>query len=126
MGCTEIDRMMREFYTARGCGDLEAVMRLFSAEVAFQIASARQGNSVGIKANGIDELRPLLALLIKTFGLVDLTIRSITVDGAQATVHWSVNVRSRITGSTVATELIDIVELRDGCIVDFKEVFVQR
>jgi ketosteroid isomerase-like protein len=126
MGCTEIDRMMRELYTARGCGDLEAVMRLFSAEVGFQIASARQGNSVGIKANGISELRPLLALLIKTFGLVDLTIRSITVDGAQATVHWSVNVRSRITGSMVATELIDIVELRDGCIVDFKEVFVQR
>jgi ketosteroid isomerase-like protein len=126
MGCTEIDRLMREFYTARGRGDLEAVLGLFSAEVGFQIASARQGSSVAIKANGISELRPLLALLIKTFGLVDLTIRSITVDGAQAAVHWSVKVRSRITGSTVATELIDIVEVRKGCIVDFNEVFVQR
>ena len=65
MGCTEIDRLMREFYTARERGDLEAALRLFSADVGVQIASARQGNPVAIKANGISELRPLLALLIK-------------------------------------------------------------
>ena len=125
MGCTEIDRLMREFYTARERGDLEAALRLFSADVGVQIASARQGNPVAIKANGISELRPLLALLIKTFKLSDLTILSMVIDRARATVHWRVNVRSRITGAVVSTELIDIAEVRDGRILDFNEVFVR-
>ena len=124
MGCKEIDRLMREFYAARGRGDLDAVLRSFSADVRFHIASTRISNPVAIKANGTSELRPLLVLLIKTFSLVDLTIRSITIDGANATVHWRANVHSRITGATVPTELIDIVEVRDNCIVNFNEVFV--
>jgi hypothetical protein len=66
----------------------------------------------------------LLALLIKTFSLIDLMVRSMTIDGAIAAVHWRANVHSRITGATVPTELIDIVEVRENCIVNFKEVFV--
>ena len=48
------------------------------------------------------------------------------IEDAQATVHWRANVRSRITGATVPTEMIDIVEVRDGCIVNFNEVFAPR
>jgi ketosteroid isomerase-like protein len=123
-GRTEIDRLMRELYAARARGDLEAVCRSFSNDARFQIASAGQTGPVAIKATGVDEFRPLLALLIKTFRLGDLTILAMTIDDARATVHWRVNVRSRITGATVPTELIDLVEIRDGCIVTFNEVFV--
>jgi ketosteroid isomerase-like protein len=126
MSRAEIDRLMRDFYAARGRGDLEAVLRSFCTDAAFQIASANQDSPVAIKANGVDEFRPLLALLIKTFRLGDLTIRSMAIEDAQATVHWRANVRSRITGATVPTEMIDIVEVRDGCIVNFNEVFVPR
>ena len=66
----------------------------------------------------------MLALLIKTFKLTDLMILAMIIDGARAKVHWRVNVRSRITGATVPTELIDIVEVRDGYVVDFNEVFM--
>lgn len=126
MRCTEIDRLMREFYAARERGDLAAVLCAFSADAAFQIASASQSSSVAIKAKGINEFRPLLTLLIKTFRLCDLTIGSLTIDGARATVHWRANVRSRITGATVPTELIDIVEVGEGHIVNFNEVFAAR
>lgn len=126
MGRTEIAHLIQELYAARLRGDLEAVCRSFSADAKFQIASASQASPVAIKATGVDEFRPLLALLIKTFRLRDLTIRSIIIDGAQATVHWQANVRSRITGATVATELVDVVEVRDGCIVNFNEGFVRR
>src|ERR1700735_5772236 len=123
MDCTEIDRLMREFYAARGRGDLEKVLCAFSAGAGFQIASAGNARSVAINANGINEFPPLLAFLIKTFRLSDLTIRSMTIDGARATVHWRADIRSRITGATVPTELIDIVEVREGCIANFNEVF---
>jgi ketosteroid isomerase-like protein len=126
MRCIEIDRLMREFYASRARGDLDGVLCAFAADAGFQIASASQASPTTVKAVGVDEFRPLVALLIKTFKLYDLTIRSVTTDGGSATVHWQANVRSRITGATVPTDLIDIVEFRDGRIVSFNEVFAAR
>ena len=126
MGRTEIDHLMREFYAARVRGDLEAVCRSFSADARFRIASANKPRPVAIHADGVDELRPLLALLFKTFRLGEFAILAMTIDGAEATVHWRANVRSKITGATVPTELIDLVEIRNGGIVNFNEVFVRR
>jgi ketosteroid isomerase-like protein len=124
MSRTELNRLLREFYAARVRGDLEAVCRSFSADAMFQLASA--GTSNPLKAAGVDEFRPLLALLLKTFRITDFSIQAMTIDGAQATVHWRANVRSRITGATVPTELIDLVEVRDSLIVSFNEVFAPR
>jgi ketosteroid isomerase-like protein len=124
MGRSEIDRLMREFYAARVRGDLEAVCRSFSADAQFKIASASKTLPVAIRANGVDEIRPLMALLFKTFRLSDFAILAMTIDGAEVTVRWQANVRSKITGATVPTDLADIVKLRDGFIVDFYEVYV--
>jgi ketosteroid isomerase-like protein len=44
----------------------------------------------------------------------------------QATVRWQADVQSRITGATVPTELIDVVEVRNGKIVNYNEVFMPR
>ena len=126
MGRTQIDRLLRELYAARSSGDLDGVCRVFATDAKFQIAGASETGPAGIKANGIGEFRPLLALMIKTFKLASLTIRSMEIQEDQATVHWQANVQSRITGATVATELIDVVEVRDGKIVNFNEVFVRR
>jgi ketosteroid isomerase-like protein len=123
---TEIERLVREFYAARVRGDLEAVCRSLSADSRFQIASASKASSVAIRATGVDEFRPLLALLLKTFMLADFVILAMTIEGAEATVHWRANVRSRITGAMLPTEFIDHAEIRGGSIVDFNEVFVQR
>jgi ketosteroid isomerase-like protein len=123
---TEIDRLMRELYAARERGDLDAVCRSFSNDASFQIASASRAGRVAIKAIGIDEIRPLLALLIKTFKLDEMATLTMTIDSSRATIHWRADVHSRITGATVPTELIDIAEVRDGCIVNFNEVFVPR
>jgi len=123
---TELDRLLRDFYAARVRAEVEVVCRFFSTDARFQIACASKGNPVALKAAGVGEFRPLLALLLKTFRLTDFSILSMTIDGAQATVHWRVNVRSRITGATVPTELIDLVEVRNGFIVSFNEVFAPR
>jgi ketosteroid isomerase-like protein len=125
MGRSEIDRLMRDFYAARMRGDLEAVCRSFSTDAQFKIASASKTLPVAIRANGVDEIRPLMALLFKTFRLSDFAILAMTIDGAEVKVHWQANVRSKITGATVPTELADLVKLRDGFIVDFDEVYVR-
>jgi ketosteroid isomerase-like protein len=122
----EIESLLRTLYAARARGDLEAVCQVFSPDALFRIAGAGQITPVSNTALGVDQYRPLLAVMIKAFKLSDLTILSILVDGMKAAVHWQARVYSRITGTTVLTELVDIVEVRDARIVSYIEFFVPR
>ena len=79
-----------------------------------------------MKAVGIAEFRPLLAIMIKSFKLSEQTILSMLIDGNKAAVHWRAKIYSRITGTTVLTELVDVVEVRDGRIASYTEFFVPR
>jgi ketosteroid isomerase-like protein len=121
-----IERLLRELYAARARGDLEGVCRSFANDARFQIAGASQANPISVTAVGVDEFRPLLVLMIKTFKLTDQTILSTIIDGMKAAVHWRARVHSRITGTTVLTELIDVVEVRDDRIVSYIEFFTPR
>jgi ketosteroid isomerase-like protein len=122
----EVDTLLRELYAARIAGDLDRVCRLFSADARFEIASANNGNPIAVNSTGPGEFRPLLKLLIRTFRVTDQIILSMIIDGLKAAVHWRANVYSRITGSTVITEFIDIVEIHDGRISSYLEFFVPR
>jgi ketosteroid isomerase-like protein len=122
----QIEALLRALYAARLRGDLDAVCRTFSDDAMFQIAGAGQITPVSNTAVGIDEFRPLLAVMIKAFKLSDQRILSILIDGVKAAVHWRARVYSRITGTTVLTELIDLVEVRDARIVSYIEFFAPR
>lgn len=122
----EIDRLLRELYAARVRGDLDAVCRIFADDAKFQIAGPSHATQVSAVSVGIAELRPLLAVMIKTFKLSEHTILSMIIDGAKAAVHWRANVHSRITGQRALTELVDVVETRDGRIASYIEFFASR
>jgi ketosteroid isomerase-like protein len=64
--------------------------------------------------------------MIKSFQLTDHTIQSIIIDGTKAAVHWQARIHSRITGTTVSTELVDLVQVREGRIASYSEFFVSR
>src|SRR5215469_4191723 len=117
----EIDRLLRELYTARVRGDLEAICRIFADDAKFQIAGPSHATQVSISSDGMDQLRPLLAVMIKAFKLSEHTILSMIIDGRKAAVHWRANVRSSITGQRVLTELVDVIEIRDGRIASYIE-----
>jgi ketosteroid isomerase-like protein len=120
----EIDRLLRELYAARVRGDLNAVCASFAKDADFRIAGQSHATPIAITSLGVDQLRPLMALMIKTFKLSDQTILSMIVEGAKAAVHWQARVHSRVTGMTVLTELVDLVEIRDGRIASYREFFV--
>jgi ketosteroid isomerase-like protein len=122
----EIDRLLRELYDARVRGDLEAVCRIFADDAKFQIAGPSHATQVSASSVGIDQLRPLLAVMIKTFKLSEHTILSMIIDGTNAAVHWRAKVHSRITGQRVVTELVDVVEIRGGRIASYIEFFVSH
>jgi ketosteroid isomerase-like protein len=123
----EIERLLLELYAARVRGDLAAVCATFTNDANFQVAGAGSNASpVAMKALGVNEFRPLLAIMIKSFKLSEQTVLAMLIDGAKAAVHWQAKIHSRITGTTVLTELMDLVEVRDGRIASYTEFFVPR
>ncbi len=122
----DIERLLRELYAARVRGDLEAVCACFAPDAAFEIAGASQSSPLSMKATGVDKYRPLLAILVRTFKLREQRILSILIDGPKAAVHWRADVHSRITGTSISTELVDVIEVRDGRIASYIEFFAPR
>jgi ketosteroid isomerase-like protein len=122
----EIERLLRGLYAARVRGDLDGVCRAFSSSATLQIAGAGNVSPIGVRSVGIAQFRPLLGLMIKSFKLSEHAIHSIIVDGEKAAVHWQAKVHSRITGTMVLTELIDLVEVEDYRISSYTEFFVPR
>jgi ketosteroid isomerase-like protein len=126
MNRLEIDRLLRELYTARVRGDLEAVCRIFAHDAKFQISGPSHATRISVSSVGIEQLRPLLSVMIKAFKLSEHTILSMIIDGTKAAVHWRAKVHSRITSQRVLTEHIDVVEIRDGRIASYIEFFASH
>jgi ketosteroid isomerase-like protein len=122
----EIERLLRQLYAARMSGDLDAVCRIFANDAKFQIAGAGTASPVAVTSIGVNQFRPLLRLMIKSFKLSDQTILSMIIDGHNAAVHWRATIDSTITGTTVPTELVDLVEVRNGRIASYIEFFAPR
>jgi ketosteroid isomerase-like protein len=122
----DIEALLRDLYAARVRGDLEEMFQLFTVKARFEIASVSHGNPSAVSASGAEELHSLLTLLLRTFRVKGHTILSLIIDGENAAVRWHASVYSRITGVTVPTEFIDIVEADDGRIASFIEFFVPR
>jgi len=122
----EIDRLLRDLYAARIRGAPDALCGSYSNHARFEIESASHGSPISVTSVGVGEFRPLLSLMIKTFKITDQTILSTIVEGMKAAVHWRGTVHSRVTGTTVVTELVDLVEIRDNRIASYIEFFVPR
>ncbi len=122
----EVERLLRELYAARLGGDLEALCRTFAKDSRLDIAGTSYASPMAIRAAGLGEIRSWLALLVKTFQLSDQEILSMIIDGEAAAVHWQARIRSKITGATVLTELVDVIRVRDGRIASYIEFFVPR
>jgi ketosteroid isomerase-like protein len=126
-GRAEIERLLLELYAARMSGDLTALCAKFADDAHFQVAGASNNASpVAMKAVGNSEFRPLLAIMIKSFKLSEHSVLTMLIDGQRAAVHWRAKVYSRISGTTVLTELMDLVEVRDGRVASYIEFFVPR
>jgi ketosteroid isomerase-like protein len=120
----EVEHLLNELYAARLRGDLDGVCGTFCDDAVFRLAGASNVSPVGVMSVGIGQFRPLLALMIKSFKLSDHARLSSVIDGAKAAVHWRVRVHSKITGTTMLTELIDLIEIKNRRIVSYVEFFV--
>jgi ketosteroid isomerase-like protein len=119
-----LEQRLRELYDARINGPADRLCSLFAPEVHFRIAGTSDAKPIAIAAQGMEAVRPWLAMLVKTFRLSDHRVLALVLDGNRAAVHWSASVHSRITGTQVKTEFVDLIELQDLQIISYVEFFV--
>ena len=100
--------------------------QLFAASGSFSIAGASADKPIAIHESSLARFRPWLAMMVKVFRLSDYALLSLVVEWPQAAAHWRVNIHSKVTGVTNATELVDLIEIRNGQIVNYREFFVPR
>jgi ketosteroid isomerase-like protein len=117
---SSIEKLLHEAYAARVRGDIETIGRIFADNARFEVAGSSQVSAIPARVEGA-QIRPLISQMIKTFQMSDFRILSMVIEGSKAAVHWRVKVRSSVTGETADTQLIDIVEVKDGRIVSFVE-----
>jgi ketosteroid isomerase-like protein len=119
-----IERLLEELYAARVEGQLPRLCALFASDAHFRIAGSSNGKPIAIAAQGMEDIRPWLAMLLKTFKLSRHEIRSRVIEGDQAAVYWHADIHSKITGVVVRTELVDLIEVRGAKIASYIEFFV--
>ncbi len=120
------ERIIGELHAARLRGDLAAMAGLFADRGSFRIAGASADKPIAISADDLPSFRPWLSMLVKAFRVTDYELLSLVVEWPRATAHWRANIYSKITGATVPTELVDLVELDGGRITAYSEFFVPR
>jgi len=122
----EAERIIRELHAARCAGDLAAMCSLFAEQGRFRIAGASSDKPIAIDATDLPTFRPWLHMLVRAFKVEGYSLLSLIVEWPHATAHWQADIFSKITGVSVATELVDLVEIADGQIVRYSEFFVPR
>ena len=120
------ERMVLNLHMARIAGDLAGMCRLFAAEGLFEIAGSSADKPIAIRAASLAEFRPWLAMMTKVFRLSDYHLISLIVEGPRVSAHWRVNIFSKVTGVTVLTELVDLLEIDGERIKTYSEFFVPR
>lgn len=120
------ESVIKQLHAARVAGDLAAMCRLFAEDGCFEIRGASADKPIAISADGIAQFRPWLSMMVKVFRLSNYKLLSTVTEGQRAAVRWRADIHSKVTGVTIPTELIDLIELRDGRIVSYSEFFVPR
>jgi len=120
------ERMVKQLHAARIGGDLAGLCSLFADQGRFEIVGASADKPIAIRAAGLAEFRPWLSMMVKVFRLSNYTLLSLTVEWPRATAHWRTDIYSKVTGVTVPTELVDLVEMSEDRILNYTEFFAPR
>jgi ketosteroid isomerase-like protein len=119
-------RTIETLHAARVAGDLAGMLSVFSADGNYEILGASADKSIAIRARTLDEFRPWLAMMVKVFRLTNYQLLSLTAESPRIVAHWRADIYSKVTGVTVPTELVDVVELGARGVVKYTEFFAPR
>lgn len=113
----QVEAFLRDAYAARQRENIDEIISLFHPAACFGVLGGRE------PATDVQQCRSVLGGILDTFQLLDHSIHSIVIDGDKAAVYWRGKFRGRATGEVGETDLVDVIELKDGRIVWMKSFF---
>jgi len=119
-------RIIEKLHAARVAGDLAGMCALFADTGRFQILGASADKPISIQAIDLKGFKPWLAMMVKVFKINNYAVLATVVEWPRATVHWRADIYSKVTGATVHTELVDILEVSEDRILSYTEFFAPR
>ncbi len=120
------EQLIHQLHAARVGGDLAGMCRVFADEGRYEILGASADKSIAIRVKNLAEFRPWLSMMVKVFRLSNYQLLSLTVEMPRAVAHWRADIFSKVTGVTVPTELVDVVQLNGDSIATYTEFFAPR
>ena len=120
------ERLIQQLHAARVAGDLAGMCRVFADDGRYEILGASADKSIAIRAQNLAEFRSWLSMMVKVFRITNYQLLSLVVEWPRAVAHWRADIYSKVTGATVATELVDVVKLDADSIVTYTEFFAPR
>lgn len=118
-----IEQVLEVLYAARLDGDLDPLAGLFAEQAQFRISGSSDGKPIAIAVCNAAQIRGWLAVLLKSFSLSEYAVLARVIEGNRAAVHWRAVIHSRVTGARIATELVDVIEVRGDRIASYVEFF---
>jgi ketosteroid isomerase-like protein len=119
-------RIIEKLHSARVAGDLAGMCALFADTGRFQILGASADKPIAIQAGDLQGFKPWLAMMVKVFKINNYAVLATVVEWPRATAHWRADIYSKVTGATVRTELVDILEVSEDRILSYTEFFAPR
>jgi ketosteroid isomerase-like protein len=120
------EQLIQQLHAARVGGDLAGMCRVFADDGRYEILGASADKSIAIRVKSLAEFRPWLSMMVKVFRLSNYQLLSLTVEMPRAVAHWRADIFSKVTGVTVPTELVDVVQLDGDSIATYTEFFAPR
>jgi ketosteroid isomerase-like protein len=114
---------IREGYAARVRGDVEGVLSVFTADAVFRLNAAPLNRITAVHTVDSAELRSAMTQLIDNFEFSDFEIVDSIVEGSKAAIRSMFTIRARTTGHVAQTEVLDLIEFKDGKICSFVQFF---
>lgn len=104
-------------------GDLDAVGAYLADDVDWHIEGSPELFAFGGACNGRDAALSALRTLIGRYEHLQHEPRFIMVDGDRACMFAFARIRDRDSGQVASADVCDLLELRDGKVVWFREIF---
>jgi ketosteroid isomerase-like protein len=119
-------RIMEQLHATRVAGDLNGMCQLFADRGRFEILGASADKPIAIQAVDLPAFRVWLSMLVKVYRLKNYRLLSVTIELPRVVAHWRADITSKVTGMTIATDLVDLTEIADGKIISYTEFFAPR
>jgi ketosteroid isomerase-like protein len=113
----DVESFLRNAYAVRQRERLDEITDLFHPSACFSVLGGDAAEA------GVSQCRSVMGGILDSFQLLDHSIESIVIDGDKAAVYWHGKFRAKATDQVGETDLVDVIELKDGRIFWMKSFF---